>query len=238
MAPTTEGILRSTTLVSRLTSRFARGGFALLLAAAISTTTAPSTAAAQPAEPQRIDASPKGLLGLGFIGAELGLTIPALAGLDDTWALIVFPVVGAAGGAVAGHFAIDNRGNEKAAVATLTLGLALVVPSLVLTLWATRYDPDDEDAIESATSGEEAEGEEGEAADEAAPTEEAAPAAAAARRGATARAGTGLLRLGEGGFQLGLPGVSLVPSYTREELALFGGGQTNEVRLSLFTGAF
>lgn len=237
MAPTTEGILRSTTLVSRLTSRFARGGFALLLAAAISTTTAPSTAAAQPAEPQRIDASPKGLLGLGFIGAELGLTIPALAGLDDTWALIVFPVVGAAGGAVAGHFAIDNRGNEKAAVATLTLGLALVVPSLVLTLWATRYDPDDEDAIESATSGEEAEGEEGEAADEAAPTEEAAPAAAA-RRGATARAGTGLLRLGEGGFQLGLPGVSLVPSYTREELALFGGGQTNEVRLSLFTGAF
>jgi hypothetical protein len=230
--------LRSTTLVSRLTSRFARGGFALLLAAAISTTTAPSTAAAQPAEPQRIDASPKGLLGLGFIGAELGLTIPALAGLDDTWALIVFPVVGAAGGAVAGHFAIDNRGNEKAAVATLTLGLALVVPSLVLTLWATRYDPDDEDAIESSTSGEEAEGEEGEAADEAAPTEEAAPAAAAARRGATARAGTGLLRLGEGGFQLGLPGVSLVPSYTREELALFGGGQTNEVRLSLFTGAF
>lgn len=209
----------------------------LLLAAAISMTTAPSTAAAQPTEPQRIDASPKGLLGLGFIGAELGLTIPALAGLDDTWALIVFPVVGAAGGAVAGHFAIDNRGNEKAAVATLTLGLALVVPSLVLTLWATRYDPDDEDAIESSTSGEEAEQGE-EAADEAAPAEEAAPAAAAARRGAVARAGTGLLRLGEGGFQLGLPGVSLVPSYTREELALFGGGQTNEVRLSLFTGAF
>jgi len=220
-------------------SRFARGGFALLLAAAISMATAPSTAAAQPTEPQRIDASPKGLLGLGFVGAELGLTIPALAGLDDTWALIVFPVVGAAGGAVAGHFAIDNRGNEKAAVATLTLGLALVVPALVLTLWATRYDPDDEDAIESATAGEEG-GEEGEqdAADEAAPSEEAAPAAAAARRGAVARAGTGLLRLGQGGLQLGLPGVSLVPSYTQEELALFGGGQTNEVRLSLFTGAF
>lgn len=234
MARTTEGILRSTTLVSRLMSRFARGGFALLLAAAISMTTAPSTAAAQPTEPQRIDASPKGLLGLGFIGAELGLTIPALAGLDDTWALIVFPVVGAAGGAVAGHYAIDNRGNEKAAVATLTLGLALVVPALVLTLWATRYDPDDEEAIESSTAGEEA-GDEGE---EAAPAEEAAPVAAATRRGAVARAGTGLLRLGQGGLQLGLPGVSLVPSYTREELALFGGGQTNEVRLSLFTGAF
>lgn len=198
-------------------------------------TTAPSTAAAQPTEPQRIDASPKGLLGLGFIGAELGLTIPALAGLDDTWALIVFPVVGAAGGAVAGHFAIDNRGNEKAAVATLTLGLALVVPALVLTLWATRYDPDDEDAIEASTSGN--------AADEAddatePPATDAAPSAATTRRDAVARTGTGLLRLGQGGLQLGLPGVSLVPSYTREELALFGGGQTNEVRLSLFTGAF
>lgn len=205
-----------------------------MLVAAIAA--APSTAAAQPAEPQRIDASPKGLLGLGFIGAELGLTIPALAGLDDTWALIVFPIVGAGGGAVAGHYAIDNRGNEKAAVATLTLGLALVVPALVLTLWATRYDPDDEDAIESSTSGEEEEAAEGQS-DEAAPAEEAAPSAAVTPT-TTARAGTGLLRFGQGGLQLGLPGVSLVPSYTLEELTLFGGEQTNEVRLSLFTGAF
>ncbi|MCB9600516.1 MAG: hypothetical protein H6721_25840 [Sandaracinus sp.] len=205
---------------------------ALAFALIAGATSSPSVAAAQPTEPQRIDASPKGLIGLGFVGAELGLTIPALAGLDDTWALIVFPVVGAAGGAIAGHYAIDNRGNEKAAVATLTIGLALVVPSLVLTLWATRYDPDDEDAIESSTSGEEEEGE--------APAEDAAPAeeSAAARRATVARAGTGLFRLGEGGFQLGLPGVSVVPTFSNQELALFGGEQRTEVRLALFTGSF
>lgn len=232
---TTEGILRSTSLVSRIESRLSRGA-ALALCLAIAAAAAdPSVAAAQPMDPapQRIEASPKGLLGLGLVGAELGLTVPALAGLDDAWALIVFPVVGAAGGAVAGHFAIDNRGNEKAAVATLTLGLALVVPSVVLTLWATRYDPDDEAAIESTTTTDgEGAAEEGPA--DTAPSEETA----AARRATLARAGTGLLRFGEGGLQVGLPGVSVLPSYSVEELALFGGSQRNEVRLSLFSGSF
>ncbi len=37
---------------------------------------------------------------------------------------------------------------------------------------------------------------------------------------------------------IGVPGLSMVPTYTPEELALFGGRQTNELRLSLLSGAF
>ena len=65
---------------------------------------APNQACAQdPEAPEQIDSSPKGLIGLGIFGAELGLVIPAAAGLDDTWALVTFPLIGAGGGAVAGQ---------------------------------------------------------------------------------------------------------------------------------------
>ena len=154
-----------------LPSTFRRMGWVIALSAALVMTNAaaPERVAAQPMMEtgEQIDASPKGLIGLGLVGAELGFVVPALAGLDDAWAFVVFPVVGAAGGAIAGHFLIDNNDNEKAAVAMLSVGLALVVPSLVITLASTAYDPeDDEDAIESGVDGE---------GEDAPPEEEAEP---------------------------------------------------------------
>ena len=200
---------------------------AFAAALAVGTLASPSRAAAQDPAPVQVDASPKGLIGLGFIGAELGLTIPALAGLDETWSLIVFPVVGAAGGAVAGHYAIDNRGNEKAAVATLIIGLALVVPSIVITVAATAYDPEDDF---------EEEGPEDEDGAEAAEPE---PEAELARRRRLAtRGGSGMVRLHEGGVSLALPGLSVSQVYTPLELARYGGEQATEIQLSLFSGAF
>lgn len=201
-------------------------GFAFVAAlstALIATSATPSTAAAQATEPNQIDASPKGLIGLGLIGAELGLTIPALAGLRETWSLIVFPVVGGAGGAIAGHFLLDRNGHVNASVAMLTVGLALIVPSVVLTLWATRYRPP-EDGVERSDD----EMEPLDAEDEAAST----PA------GGAAQAGGGLLRVGRQGLQVGLPDVGVLPMYSLEELALFGGRQGTEVRLSVLSGTF
>ncbi|MBX3249623.1 MAG: hypothetical protein KF901_20770 [Myxococcales bacterium] len=194
---------------------------AALSSALVATSATPSTAAAQATEPRQIDASPKGLIGLGLIGAELGLTIPALAGLRETWSLIVFPVVGGAGGALAGHFLLDNNGHVNASVAMLTVGLALIVPSVVLTLWATRYRPP-EDGVERSNDDMEPL----DADDE------------AARPTPPAHAGGGLLRIGRDGLQVGLPDVGVLPSYTLEELALFGGQQSTEVRFSLLSGRF
>ena len=108
------------------------------------------TPAAHAQEGEQIRSSPKGLIGLGLIGAELGLVIPAAAGLDDTWALVTFPILGATGGALAGHFLIDDNDQEELGVAMLVSGLALVVPALVLTLTLTAYDPDDDEGMEEA----------------------------------------------------------------------------------------
>jgi hypothetical protein len=94
----------------------------------------------------------KGAVGLGLIGAELGFVIPALAGAKGVWPYIVFPVVGAAGGAVGGYFLLEKGdGHPELAVATLTVGMALIIPAMVATIAATAYRPPER--IETAGGG-------------------------------------------------------------------------------------
>lgn len=119
----------------------------LVAAVALSLCAAPQAALAQDreaAEDKTIPADFKGMIGLGLIGAELGFVIPALSGLHETWAFIVFPVAGAAGGAVAGYFLLEKgEGHPEIAVATLTAGMALAIPALIVTLSATSYEPEE-----------------------------------------------------------------------------------------------
>jgi hypothetical protein len=122
----------------------------LVVAVALSVlATAPRAAHAQRAtapadEDKTIPADFKGMIGLGLIGAELGFVIPALAGLHDTWAFIVFPIAGAAGGATLGYFLLEKGdGEPELAVAALTAGMALAIPALIVTLSATAYSPEE-----------------------------------------------------------------------------------------------
>jgi len=74
-----------------------------------------------------------GTIGLGLLGAELGLILTPAFGLQDhVWAWIVLPAVGAAGGALAGGFAFDpgNPGPEVT-VTLLGAGAALLIPAIV-----------------------------------------------------------------------------------------------------------
>ncbi len=114
---------------------------------------APESALAQMggASFDQVEATPKGAIGLGLVGAEIGFIVPAAAGLDETWAFIVFPVLGATGGALGGHFLLDSSNRTSLSVAALVAGIALIVPSTVWTLSLTAYDPDD-DAPEGQTA--------------------------------------------------------------------------------------
>lgn len=102
---------------------------------------------------QEVESGVKGTIGLGLIGAELGFAIPAIIGVDEVWPYIVFPSVGAAGGAVAGYFAIDANNENTAGVAVLAASLALVIPTVVLTVAALRYDPERDEESSSAGNG-------------------------------------------------------------------------------------
>src|SRR4051812_7326253 len=74
-----------------------------------------------------------GTIGLGLLGAELGLILTPVFGLQDHWwAWAVLPTVGAAGGVVAGVLAFDQGDPGPAVTVTLLgVGMALVIPAVV-----------------------------------------------------------------------------------------------------------
>ncbi len=214
---------------------FKQIGFAAGLAAALligSATFTQQVAHAQMcgADPcTQVQSTPKGAVGLGLIGAELGFVLPAVIGLHDAWAFVVFPLVLGGGGAVGGYFAFDQPNSPEAGVAMLAVGIALIIPSLVLTLAFTSYDPGDE--------ADEGGGEDGDYSDE---FQDAETSDESARRRAHERAlaGGGLLHLGSEEVSLGVPAVSVRPNITAQEAARYGGGQTTEVHVPVVTGAF
>jgi len=230
----------------------------------------PATASAQAVPPpNEVTTSFKGVVGLGLIGAELGFAVPALAGMDQTWAYVVFPIAGAAGGATAGYFLLEGEGKSVGVnVAMLATGLALIIPTMVVTLSATAYDPDDEAAVEGEGDDEgpagEVQAEDYEVGggnapgaappagavpppNEAAPAAEPAPAPAPQSRRmrrspAVARRDardTGLVRVNESGIALGVPAIATLPTYSLEEQVRLGlRDQHTEVRVSLLSATF
>jgi len=195
-----------------------------------------SVARAQTSGSPQVGASPKGTIGLGLVGAELGLVLPAVAGLDDTWALVVFPLIGGAGGAVAGHFLLDG-GNRTFSIGALALGFALIVPSIVITLSATAYDPEDEGGVDGGSIDGEGGADTGGGDGETSVEVDTSPQASVRRR-RLARAGVGLFRLSEDGLMFGVPGFSVLPTNSRTELSFMRSNEGTEVRFSLLSGVF
>ncbi len=189
---------------------------------------------------EQVEPGFKGVIGLGLVGAELGFIIPAVAGLHETWAFIVFPVVGAAGGAVGGYFLFEQPGETELSVAALAVGMAMIIPTMVITLSSTAYDPDDEGVETDAEfSGEFEEGVELEGGGSGGGESEPPPEAGAERARRVARAGAGLLRWADDGdLMLGVPGLALAPSYSGTELQRYGGEQRTELHVPIVSGAF
>jgi hypothetical protein len=162
-------------------------------------------------EPNPLKADFKGAIGLGLIGAELGFVVPALAGAKGVWPYIVFPVIGAGGGAVGGYFLLEKGdGHPELAVGALTLGMALVVPAMVATIAATSYRPPEQ--IDSASMK---------------------------RRRAVAQSGDGLVRWSGEELALAAPNITVTTAESpRVALRTGAPRRTSGVRVSLLSGRF
>lgn len=226
----------------------------------------PSSASAQSCDPNpcQITTGFKGVIGLGLFGAELGFAIPALAGMDQTWAFIVFPIAGAGLGATVGYFALETGTTDLAVanVAVLAISMALIIPTMVITLSATAYDPDDEAAVEQEAEdtggpvqaedyevgGGAAGGGAAGTTEGAAPAPEAAPPAPAPQgrlhqhgphRAQRDPRDDGFVRVNGDGVFLGVPSVATVPTYSLEEMQRLGlREQRSEVRVAVFSATF
>lgn len=201
-----------------------RRGLKSALAAAIvagAVLTVPSEAAAQDVSP-----TGKGITGGVLLGSEVALITVGAIGVKSWWPYVVFGAVGAGGGAVGGYF-VEQVDEAEPSLYMLAGGMALIVPTVVVVLNATAYDPED-DAEED---------------DELPPGEEPGLEGGIdveARLGGGVP--TALLDIDAFSsttrYRLGLPTVQALPRYTQKEVAVYGVDQVTEVRFPVLSGHF
>jgi hypothetical protein len=101
------------------------------------------SAPAREARADEVSPDGKGIVGGALLGAEVVTITEALANVRPPWAYVVGAVVGAGGGGVAGHFIENGSTDGKVPMYMLAGGLALIIPAVVLTLNATRWQPEE-----------------------------------------------------------------------------------------------
>jgi hypothetical protein len=105
------------------------------------------TAFAPEARADDVSPTGKGIVGGALLGGEVVTITEAIIGVRAGWAYAIGFGVGAIGGGIGGYFVEKGSSDGRAPVYMLAGGLALLIPSIVLTLNATRYMPS-EDATE------------------------------------------------------------------------------------------
>lgn len=110
-----------------------RAHVAKFFIAAFTVVTLATHASAARADGDDVKGNIAGTVGLGLLGAEVGLLLPPAFKLQDRWwAWVLFPTLGAAAGAVPGALLFDE-GDPKPAVTVSLLGagMALAIPAIV-----------------------------------------------------------------------------------------------------------
>lgn len=226
-------------------------GFALAaaLVAAVCTTSSNAPAAAQ------VTGTGKGIAGGALIGGEIGFLGLAAFNAKSSWLYYTVPPLLAIGGGVGGYFIEQGtKDSPEVPLFMLAAGMALVIPTVVITLSATTYRPGNEDSTPTdATPSPGSGGTAGTVTvNPGAPTvtggspSTATPGSGGGSSTTTAPAppkhkpdNTSLRLRSERSFALlswdtssirvGIPAVSMKPSYSNTEIAKFGLVQRYEV---------
>jgi len=235
---------------ARVRSRTLAAG---LTAAAFGTATL--TAGAPDARADEIKGTPKAMVGGGFLGAEVVAIPMAIAGVRAGWAYAVFPPLGAVGGVIGGYFmdhAYDTSGPTGGptspaygSVFMLAGGMALIIPTIVLMLNATRYHPSAEATEDRAPKN---------VGPEANPGSSGGNAVTPSNQGGTTApppaSGTGgggnqppyvplsLVDMHEGTLRMGIPVPEVHNAYSTQQIKELGVRQATELRVPVFKLAF
>ena len=174
------------------------------------------------ARADEVSSTGKGIVGVGLLGAEAVTITESLIGVHEPWAYIIGAIVGAGGGAVGGHFVEQGSNDGRAPMYCLAGGMALIIPALVLTLNATRYQPEagaTEDRVPTGPTPEP--GAPGGSIGEPT-TAPASPPPAPPSTPPPAPPPQSLLDIHRGDFRLGVPVPSIRPLYTMAEEQQYG----------------
>lgn len=124
-----------------------RKAVGLAMAAAISSSLVLSSASR--AEAQTVaSGTGKGIFGGALLGGEIGLVTLSAAHARAGWLYAVVPGALAIGGGIGGYF-IEKSADPKIPMFMLAGGMALIIPTVVITLSANAYQPGSEDSVPS-----------------------------------------------------------------------------------------
>ena len=189
-------------------------------------------------EADTVSPTGKGIAGGILLGAEVVMLAEAIAGVNAIWPYPVFGAIGAAGGGVGGYF-VEDVGSSEGAVYMLVGGLALVIPTIIATLNATAYRPEDDVGEDEYTI----EVEKVEPGEEPSPGGQPAPPAGGVEGSVELSSSRRYLPpaffgVDRSGLRLGVPAVQIRHTYTAEEVSKFGVEQSAEVQVPLLFGTF
>lgn len=220
-----------------------------ILALLIATATWASSegmAHAQQVTDQPVSPTAKGIIGGALLGGEVVMMTEALIGVRPVWPYLVGGGLGAVGGGVAGYFIESSSTDGRVPVFMLAGGLALVIPTMVLTLNATRYRSPAEENMESqapvntnepkADPGKPGSGpvQGGESKPAAAP----APAPAPATPGGGGGAPLSLVNVRGGTLSMSVPVPEVRPVYSAVERVKYNLRNETEFRLPVVNVVF
>ncbi len=226
-------------------------GFAVGLAvlAAIGTTSSDAPAASE------VSKTGKGIAGGALLGGEIGFLTLSAAGAKSSWLYYTIPPLLAIGGGVGGYFIEQSDGvATEVPLFMLAGGMALVIPTVVITLSATSYRPGNEDATPSDATPADA---------SAGGAVKVTPAGESTTTGGSGTSTTGtpaggtkykpgktslkapeasrsfaLVNLDSSAVRVGVPALAMKPSYSTTEMAKFGLTQKWEVHAPILNVAF
>jgi hypothetical protein len=227
--------------------------FAKRLALGITTAafgTVAMTANMPRAHADEIQGTPKAIVGGAFLGAEVVAIPMAIAGVKAGWAYAVFPPLGAVGGGIGGFFMDKAYDDAKTAAYgsafMLAGGMALIIPTIVLMLNATRYHPSAEATEDRAPKNVGPEANPGSTGGGAViPTSGGQDTKSTTPPPATGGGGNqppyvplSLVDVHEGSLRMGIPVPEVHNAYTLREVKELGVRQSTELRVPVFKLAF
>jgi hypothetical protein len=214
-----------------------------------------TTAHMPQARADEIQGTPKATIGGAFLGAEVVAIPMAIAGVKAGWAYAVFPALGAVGGGIGGFFmdkAYDDAKTQAYGSAfMLAGGMALIIPTIVLMLNATRYHPSAEATEDRAPKNVGPEANPGSSGGNAVTPSSGGGGTTTpppSSGGGTSNGGGGgnqppyvplsFVDMHQGKLRMGIPVPEVHSAYSTQQLKELGVRQATELRVPVFKLAF